>query len=232
MRVYDLKTFEPAISGTPNLAAVSGVAYQAFDDPSTSQTVNPVERLTVSDPDPADNNLTFSATAGGGALPGWLAVDPETGALSGTPAAADVGVVTSVVLTVSDGTLSTDLPAFDLTVLLDTDGDGAPDDCDANCVASGFAADPDDDNDGVDDENDRYPLVSLTVNAGTPEEEILPDANGNGVPDAVGRQLRRGLHHCGGHGAGSGPHGSGCLCGDFGQHRQRAPVRHGGAGRG
>ena len=185
VRVYDLKTFEPAISGTPNLAAVSGVAYQAFDDPSTSQTVNPVERLTVSDPDPADNNLTFSATAGGGALPGWLAVDPETGALSGTPAAADVGVVTSVVLTVSDGTLSTDLPAFDLTVLLDTDGDGAPDDCDANCVASGFAADPDDDNDGVDDENDRYPLVSLTVNAGTPEEEILPDANGNGVPDAV-----------------------------------------------
>ncbi|MDA7586226.1 thrombospondin type 3 repeat-containing protein, partial [Luminiphilus sp.] len=55
----------------------------------------------------------------------------------------------------------------------DTDSDGTGDSCDS-----------DDDGDGVDDENDRYPLVSLTVNAGTPQEEILPDANGNGVPDA------------------------------------------------
>jgi hypothetical protein len=184
VRVYDLTTATPQISGTANALAVSGVAYQAFDDPDTA--LNPTERLTVSDSDPADNNRTFSATAGGGALPGWLAVDAATGALSGTPTADDVGVLANVVLTVSDGTLSADLPAFDLTVLLDTDEDGQPNDCDANCVASGFAADADDDNDGVVDDNDRYPLVSLTVNAGTANEETLSDANGNGAPDAVG----------------------------------------------
>jgi hypothetical protein len=44
----------------------------------------------------------------------------------------------------------------------------------------------DTDGDGLDDENDRYPLVSLTVNAGTANEETLPDANSNGAPDTVG----------------------------------------------
>ena len=155
VRVYDLKTFAPAISGTPNRTAVAGVAYQAFDDPVTA--LDPTELLTVSDPDAADT-LTFSATAGGGALPAWLAVDAATGALSGTPAAGDVGVVTSIVLTVSDGTLSDDLPAFDLTVLLDTDGDGDPDDCGTDCVTSGFTADADDDNDGVADGEDTNSL--------------------------------------------------------------------------
>jgi hypothetical protein len=77
VRVYDLKTFAPEISGSPNLAAVPSVAYQAFDDPATAG--DATERLTVSDPDPADNNRTFSATAGGGPLPGWLAVMPRPG---------------------------------------------------------------------------------------------------------------------------------------------------------
>ncbi len=31
----------------------------------------------------------------------------------------------------------------------DTDNDGFPDTCDAGCLATGLAADPDDDNDGV-----------------------------------------------------------------------------------
>ncbi|MDB2376865.1 putative Ig domain-containing protein, partial [Luminiphilus sp.] len=188
-RVYDLKTFKPAISGTPNLAAVPGVAYQGFDDPATEEEL-PTERLTVSDPDAADaaDSLIFSATADGGALPGWLAVDTATGALSGTPTAADVGVVTSIVLTVSDGTLPTNLPAFNLSVLLDTDGDGAPDDCDANCVASGFAADLDDDNDLVDDGVDDFPLNAAasvdTDNDNKPDDwnascdEACQDASG------------------------------------------------------
>ena len=172
VRVYDLKTFAPEISGSPNLAAVPSVAYQAFDNPATAG--DATERLTVSDPDPADNNRTFSATAGGGPLPGWLAVDAATGALSGTPTADDVGVLANVVLTVSDGTLSADLPAFDLTVLLDTDEDGQPDNCDANCVASGFTVDADDDNDGVVDADDAFPLISV---------DGLTDTDGDGVPN-------------------------------------------------
>jgi len=170
VRVYDLKTFSPEIGGTANRAAVSGVAYEAFDDPGTA--LDPTERLTASDTDLVDSNLTFSATAGGGALPGWLAVDAVTGALSGTPTADDVGAVTSIVLSVSDGTLSDDLPAFDLTVLLDTDEDGQPDDCDANCVASGFTADADDDNDLVDDVQDDFPT--------DPDETADTDSDGLG----------------------------------------------------
>jgi hypothetical protein len=77
-------------------------------------------------------------------------------------------------------------PLISLGGLTDTDGDGRPNDCDTACQASGMSADTDDDNDGVVDDNDRYPLVSLTVNAGTANEETLSDANGNGVPDAVG----------------------------------------------
>jgi hypothetical protein len=177
VRVYDLKTFAPEIGGTANRAAVSGVAYEAFDDPGTA--LDPTERLTASDTDPADNNRTFSATAGGGPLPGWLAVDAATGALSGTPTADDVGVLANVVLTVSDGTLSDDLPAFDLTVLLDTDEDGQPDDCDANCVASGFTADADDDNDLVDDVDSSWlPLDAFPLNSAA-----SVDTDGDGAPD-------------------------------------------------
>ena len=177
VRVYDLKTFSPEIGGTANRAAVSGVAYEAFDDPGTA--LDPTERLTASDTDLVDSNLTFSATAGGGALPGWLAVDAVTGALSGTPTADDVGAVTSIVLSVSDGTLSDDLPAFDLTVLLDTDEDGQPDDCDANCVASGFTADADDDNDQVDDVDSSWlPLDAFPLNSAA-----SVDTDGDGAPD-------------------------------------------------
>ena len=44
--------------------------------------------------------------------------------------------------------------------LTDTDGDGRPNDCDSACVALGMAADTDDDNDGILDTADGYPLVS------------------------------------------------------------------------
>jgi len=41
--------------------------------------------------------------------------------------------------------------------LTDTDGDGAPDECDASCAGAGMLADDDDDNDGVNDEGDAFP---------------------------------------------------------------------------
>jgi len=45
--------------------------------------------------------------------------------------------------------------------LTDTDGDGAPDECDEACQTTGMQADADDDGDGVDDGNDAFPLVAL-----------------------------------------------------------------------
>ena len=58
--------------------------------------------------------------------------------------------------------------------ILDTDGDGIPDDCDQACIDAGMVADPDDDNDGVIDEEDAYPLISLDGRL---------DTDGDGAPD-------------------------------------------------
>lgn len=67
---------------------------------------------TASDPD--GNALTFSVTG----RPQWLAFDAATGALSGTPAAADAGAY-AITITVSDGSLTASLA---LTVTVTTTG--------------------------------------------------------------------------------------------------------------
>ena len=50
------------------------------------------------------------------AKPDWLSFDGITGALSGGPSDTDVGVLTNLVVTVTDGEETTSLPAFDLTI--------------------------------------------------------------------------------------------------------------------
>ncbi|PKG94507.1 FG-GAP-like repeat-containing protein, partial [Paraglaciecola sp. MB-3u-78] len=59
-----------------------------------------------------------------------------------------------------DGILDVDdaFPLFAIGALLDTDNDGAPNECDAACIALGMNADDDDDGDGVLDVNDAFPL--------------------------------------------------------------------------
>ncbi len=49
--------------------------------------------------------------------PVWASFDPETGALTGTPGAADVGTTSGIVISVEDGTDSASLAAFDLEVV-------------------------------------------------------------------------------------------------------------------
>ncbi|MDC1329359.1 hypothetical protein N8291_08580, partial [Pseudomonadales bacterium] len=56
----------------------------------------------------------------------------------------------------------------------DTDNDGLPDTCDADCLSTGLTADPDDDNDGVSDEKDAFRLISLGG---------LTDTDGDGYPN-------------------------------------------------
>jgi len=46
----------------------------------------------------------------------------------------------------------------DFSSRIDTDSDGLPNDCDAGCITAGLIEDFDDDNDGVFDENDAFPL--------------------------------------------------------------------------
>jgi hypothetical protein len=86
----------PTISGSPPNAVMQGTAYSFTP--------------TASDPD--GDSLTFSITN----KPSWATFNTSTGALQGTPAAADVGTTTGVVIGVSDGSLSASLPAFNVTV--------------------------------------------------------------------------------------------------------------------
>ena len=56
--------------------------------------------------------------------------------------------------------------------MLDTDSDGFPDNCDEDCLATGMTADSDDDNDGVEDTSDAFPLDAT--------ETVDSDADGVG----------------------------------------------------
>jgi hypothetical protein len=62
-----------------------------------------------------------------------------------------------------------------ITQIVDTDGDGLLDECDAVCIAGGGVADNDDDDDGVLDVNDAFPRIAIgsyvdTDNDGAPND--------------------------------------------------------------
>ena len=61
-----------------------------------------------------DDTLTYTISG----APGWLSIDPATGALTGTPTNDDVGTTTGIVVGVTDGIIAApvELPAFDLSV--------------------------------------------------------------------------------------------------------------------
>ncbi|MDA9579586.1 putative Ig domain-containing protein [Luminiphilus sp.] len=87
----------PTIGGTPVTTVAQDQAY----------TFTP----TASDPDSGDT-LTFSIVN----QPSWASFDTATGTLSGAPGNDNVGVTSAIVISVSDGTASASLPAFDLVV--------------------------------------------------------------------------------------------------------------------
>jgi len=77
-------------------------------------------------------------------------------------------------------------PLISLGDRADADGDGIPNDCDADCQTAGMAADTDDDNDGVLDGDDALPLDATesvdTDGDGTGNNADLDDDN-DGVLD-------------------------------------------------
>jgi hypothetical protein len=86
----------PTIQGQPGTQVVAGQSY-SFQ------------------PAAADANgdtLTFSVTN----LPGWATFSNTTGKISGTPTSADVGSYASITISVSDGTASASLAAFNIAV--------------------------------------------------------------------------------------------------------------------
>jgi hypothetical protein len=86
----------PTISGTPATSVVAGASY-TFKPQAT---------------DPAGNGLAFSIQG----KPAWASFSAQSGQLFGTPATADAGSYTNIVITASDGALSASLTAFSIQV--------------------------------------------------------------------------------------------------------------------
>jgi hypothetical protein len=86
----------PTISGTPTTSVTVGQSYSF--------------QPTASDPD--GDALSYSIAN----KPDWAAFNGSTGRLSGSPTSGDVGTYSGITITVSDGTASSALPAFSITV--------------------------------------------------------------------------------------------------------------------
>ncbi len=120
----------PVVSGTP--------------DPTANVSQTYVFAPMASDPDGDD--LVYSVSG----LPFWANFNSQTGVLSGTPISTDVGISGNILISVSDGSLTTSLAAFSIEVVaaseesepgyvdgeIDSDRDGIPD------VRDGFPYDP------------------------------------------------------------------------------------------
>ena len=86
----------PVIGGTPSTNVVAGASYSFTP--------------TASDPD--GDTLTFSVAN----RPSWASFSNTTGQLSGTATTGNVGIFSGIMISVSDGTLTTSLPAFAIAV--------------------------------------------------------------------------------------------------------------------
>jgi hypothetical protein len=94
--VIGLPNQPPEINGTPTTQVVVGNAYD----------------FTPSVSDPDGDTLSFSIVG----KPEWANFNSNTGRLWGTPAAGDEGTYTGIRISVSDGSDSASLAAFDVTV--------------------------------------------------------------------------------------------------------------------
>ncbi len=88
----------PSITGTPGNVINEGATY------SFTPTANDIDVGDV---------VVFSIAN----KPAWLTFDTTTGTLTGTAGGTDIGTTSGIVISATDGTLSAQLPAFDLSVM-------------------------------------------------------------------------------------------------------------------
>ncbi len=87
----------PSVSGAPPASAVQDWQYS----------------FTPTSSDPNGDVLTFTITN----MPSWASFDATSGALSGTPSVQHLGTYANILISVSDGQDSVELPAFDIEVV-------------------------------------------------------------------------------------------------------------------
>jgi hypothetical protein len=86
----------PTIAGTPNTSVAAGAAY-SFQATASSA---------------SGGELTFSIEN----MPSWAIFNKASGLLSGTPRAPDVNIYSNIIISVSNGSATTALPAFSISV--------------------------------------------------------------------------------------------------------------------
>lgn len=102
----------PIINGTPSLVMTTQDNYQF--SPSAN--------------DSDGDSLSFSILN----KPSWAIFDNQTGSLTGTPGASGVGINSNIIISVSDGTVSVNLPAFSINVEAPTPDNNSSDTISSN----------------------------------------------------------------------------------------------------
>jgi hypothetical protein len=98
--------------GTPGGGTTGGAAPTISGTPATTVTVGSAYSFAPQSSGPSGTALIFSISG----KPSWVGFSTTTGALSGTPTAADVGTSAPIVISVSAGSSSAALAAFTITV--------------------------------------------------------------------------------------------------------------------
>jgi len=112
----------PVVSGSPKTRAVVGVAYSFT--------------ISATDEDVGDSLSYVIANQ-----PAWLNIDASTGLVSGTPTLGSQGIQAGVLVGANDGTVTSNLGAFNLAVIRDLDGDLVGDDVDTDIDGDGMPND-------------------------------------------------------------------------------------------
>ena len=153
----------PSFTNNPATSVTAGTAYSYVP--------------TITDGDLNDTH-TFTITN----KPAWASFDTATGTLSGTPANTDAGTHTNISIRVTDaGGLTAVRGPFSILVILDSDGDGVPDDVE---ITDG--TNPNDPTSFKDTDGDGVPDVVETSQGTNPNDPAsFKDTDGDGVPDYV-----------------------------------------------
>jgi hypothetical protein len=102
----------PPINSVRPATDAPGVHPTISGRPNTSINVGSVYGFTPTVTNPNADTLTFSIQN----KPVWATFNTTSGAPAGTPTAADAGTYANIIISVTDGMMSTSLPAFTLTV--------------------------------------------------------------------------------------------------------------------
>ena len=149
----------PVLTGTPVTRATEGVEY-GFTIAATDEDLGDTLSYVIS------NN------------PAWLGINASSGVVSGTPGNGDIGSATGILVGVSDGTVTVNLSAFDITIIGDLDGDTIADDMDSDIDGDGMDNDFETEN-GLDPRNDQDATGDLDGDGISNLDEFLANSNPN-----------------------------------------------------